>query len=473
MEELTGLDARFLYSETPTGHMHTLKIAVFDLSRRESDLTASGFVELMSARLDRMPILRRRVVDVPYRLGHPVWVEDPDFDLARHVRWRVAAAPGTDRELAAVISDIAAVQLPRDRPLWDVTVVEGLEHGRVAFIVKLHHSLADGGAAVALLENVFVLDDEDAYVERPHPEPLPTDRELVGQALRHGAQRTRDLPQFIRASVNGALAARRASQATDLDLPVPFSAPRTPINASLDVGRTFAMTTMSLDDLLAAKRAASVTLNDVFLAICGGALRRSLAREGALPERGLVAGVPVSTRGDAPHFSGNHVDNLMLPVGTDIADPVQRVRSIHDAVLAAREVRKALGTDLFEYRATLTPPMLYPFGIRLWARTRLANHTRPPINLVASNVRGPRDLPTIDGGVVTALYSIGPILEGIGLNITAWSYRDQFHVSVLGCDRTLPDPWSLIEDLTASADELTAALHVTPASDPGPEPTSG
>jgi diacylglycerol O-acyltransferase len=375
MEELTGLDARFLYSETPTGHMHTLKIVVFDLSRRDTDLTATEFVERMRARLDRMPILRRRVVTVPYRLGHPVWVEDPDFDLNRHLSWRVAPSPGSDRELAAVIADVAAVQLPRDRPLWELTVVDGLEGGRVAFVVKMHHSLADGGAAVALLENAFAVDDE-AHAEPAHPEPLPTDRDLIVQALRSGAERTRDLPRFVRASVHGALAARQAAKATALDLPVPFSAPRTSLNASLGADRTFAMTTMPLDDLLAAKRAASVTLNDVFLAVCGGALRRYLGRHGPLPRRDLVAGVPVATSGGARHLSGNHVDNLMLPVGTDIADPVQRVQSIHAAVLAARDVREALGTDLFEYRATLTPPMLYPFGIRLWARTHLADRTR-------------------------------------------------------------------------------------------------
>ena len=130
MEELTGLDARFLYSETPTAHMHTLKIAVVDVSARATALTAEDFVGLMGTRLDRMPVLRRRVVDVPYRLGHPVWVEDPDFDLARHLHWRVAPEPGTDRELAAVVAEIAAVQLPRDRALWDLTVVDGLEHDR-------------------------------------------------------------------------------------------------------------------------------------------------------------------------------------------------------------------------------------------------------------------------------------------------------------------------------------------------------
>ncbi len=458
MEELTGLDARFLYSETPAAHMHTLKIAVLDLSGRTSALTADEFVEQMGVRLDRLPVLRRRAVDVPYGLGHPVWVEDPEFDLARHLHWRVAAAPGGDRELAAVVAEIAATQLPRDRPLWDLTVVEGLEHGYVAFVMKLHHSLADGGAAVALLENVFIADDDEAFVEPAHPEPLPSRRALMSQALANDARRTADLPRFARRTASGLGAARRARREAGVKLPLPFSAPRTSLNVSLEPERTFAMTTMPLADLLTAKQAASVTLNDVFLAVCGGALRRYLARRGELPIGGLIAGVPLATHGGQRRYSGNHVDNLMLPVGSHVADPSARVRLIHEASVAARSVREALGPDLFEYRAGLTPPLLYPLGLRLWARTRLADRIRPPINLIVSNVRGPGALPEVEGGAVTALYSIGPILEGIGLNITAWSHRDLLYVSVLGCPSSLPDPWELIEALTTSAAEVTATL---------------
>ena len=162
------------------------------------------------------------------------------------------------------------------------------------------------------------------------------------------------------------------------------------------------------------------------------------------------------------HYSGNHLDNLALPLGTDLADPVERVRRIHAAAVAGRHVREALGPELFEGRAALTPPMLYPAGIQLWARTRLADHVRPPINVIASNVRGPADLPVMDGARVTALYSMGPILEGIGLNVTAWSFRDELDVSVMGTPGTLPDPWDLIDDLHAAASELTSALGVSP-----------
>ncbi len=453
MEELTGLDARFLYSETPTAHMHTLKIAVVDLAQRPAPLTHDDFVAIMADRLDRLPTLRRRAVPIPYGLGHPVWIEDPDFEIRQHLHWRRIDAPGSDRQLAEVIADVAGRQLSRDRPLWDLTVVEGLAGNRMAFVMKLHHSLADGGAAELMLENAFVLDDADAYVQPPRPEPVPSGQELLRHAARSGARRVGGLPNFTKRTVSGLTEARRARRRTDVDLPVPFSSPRTSLNRSLDAARTFAMTSMPLDDLLAVKRDADVTFNDVFLALCGGALRRHLARRGELPATTLVAGVPMATSAGGGHRSGNHVDNLMLPLGTDIAEPGERLRRIHDAAVAARAVREALGPELMEYRAGLTPP-LYGIGIRLWTRSGLASRTRPPINLVASNVRGPDRRLGLDGTVMTELYSMGPILEGIGLNITAWSYVDRLHVSVLGCPASLPDPWALIDDLLAAGREL-------------------
>jgi diacylglycerol O-acyltransferase len=458
VEELTGLDARFLYSETDTAHMHTLKIAVMDMSGRQGLLTPKLFVELLAARLDRLPALRRRVLTVPHRLGHPVWFEDADMDLSRHVHWRVAAPPGGDRELAAIVSEIAATQLPRSQPLWDLTVVDGLAGEHMAFVVKLHHSVADGGAAVAMLENAFVVDDDDAFVQFARPEPFPTRRELYRQAARSRSRRMVEFPAFSMQTARGIRAARQVRLRTDADLSVPFSAPRTSLNVSLDAERTYAMTGLDLDDLMKAKRAAGVTLNDVFLTLCGGALRRYLDRRGELPSKSLVAAVPLATRLGERRFSGNHVDNLLLPIGTQIEDPAARATSVHEAVQAARRIRGALGTHLFEFRAGLTPPHLYPLGIRLWARTKLADRMRPPINLVASNVAGPRGHLSLDGATVTALYSVGPILEGIGLNITAWSYVDRLYVSVLGCRASLPDPWALVDDLHEALADLQAAL---------------
>jgi len=432
--------------------MHTMKIVVVDTAGRPEPLTPDSLAGLLERSLERMPALRRRAVESPHRVSYPVWVEDPDLDLSRHIHWRWASAPGGLVELAEIVAGIAAEPLRRDRPLWDLTVVEGLGPDQTAFVMKLHHSVADGGAAVAMLQNAFMADGD--MVQPPCPEPIPSDRELYRLGLRSRAQRMTHIPSLVGRTARGLRAARRVDR--ELEVPVTryFSAPRTSLNVSLVPERTFAMLSLPLGDLIAVKREHGVSLNDVFLTVCGGGLRRYLARRGEMPDSSLVASVPLANRAGEHFLCGNHVDNMSVTLRTDIADPVERLMSVHTAARAARQEREALGTELFEYRAALTPPHLYGWSVRLWERTHLANRVRPPVNLVASNVPGPRERLELDGGIVTALYSVGPILEGIGLNVTAWSYLDSFNVSVLGCPSSLEDPWVLTVDLEAALNEL-------------------
>ena len=179
MEPMIGLDAKFLYSDTRTVHMHTLKVAVFDMSGVPGGYSYDALVEQFGRRLDRLPPFRRRAVPVPWGLGHPVWVEDPDFDLRNHVTRRTVADPGGERELAAVVADVAGRALPRNRPLWEIVVVEGLADGRLAVVAKIHHAVADGAATVALLQ--AALEAHGAAMEGDpwHPEPIPTTRQLL------------------------------------------------------------------------------------------------------------------------------------------------------------------------------------------------------------------------------------------------------------------------------------------------------
>jgi WS/DGAT/MGAT family acyltransferase len=455
---MSGFDARFLSTETATAHMHTIKVVVVDASGRTDPLTPERTVDLVEARLGRMPVLRRRAVPVPGGLGQPVVIDDPDFDLSRHLRHATAAPPGGPRQLDDVIAAITAVPLPRDRPLWELTVVDGLHDGRHAFVMKLHHSLADGVAAVALLENAFVVDEADAIVEPARPEPVPDRAALLRTAAGSLAHAVADAPAIGARTVAGRRRARDTRHSVPVHVPGPFAGPRTPLNVALTADRTFASLTLDMADLAAVKRAVAardgtgVTVNDAFLALCGGGVRRHLSRLGQLPAASLVAAVPMAIGTDHRRLEGNHLDNLFLPLRTDLADPRDRVRAIHDTAAAARRVRTALGTDLLGRRADLVPPFVQTGLARAWAATRLSDRVRPPLNLVASCVRGPRVPLELDGGVVNALYSSGPILEGIGLNITAWTYVDTMYVSGLGCSASLPDPAELADDVR---DELT------------------
>jgi len=467
---MSGLDAKFLYSETPTAHMHTIKVAVSDVSGLESGFSFATLSEVLAQLLTRLPPFRRRTVPVPFGLGHPVWVEDPGFDLARHLSRIVLDPPGDDRALAAVVADFASTPLPRDRPLWAIRVVEGLAGHRIAVVVKLHHAVADGSAAVALLRNVV----EAATAEpRPGPltdpwvgEPIPTKAHLVARALREQVTRVRGLPHLVRSSVTSARASERTRRSFVPMPPIPLHhIPRTSFNVSLSPQRTFAMTGLPLGALQDVRRATGTTLNDVYLAVCAGALRRYLAEREELPDRPLVASVPVSTDPDAARLTGNRVDNIYVSVATDVADPAERLRTIHDGVVASRAVRSVLGHDLLEQRADVVPPQLYQPTVRLWSRSHAADHLHPPLNVILSNVAGPRAEIRMGPVGLDALYSVGPILEGIGLNITAWSYQDVLGVSLIGCPRSLPDPWALADQLHVALDELQRAVGSDVAAD--------
>jgi len=451
---MVGLDAKFLYSETASTHMHTLKVAVFDMSGVSGGYSYDEIVELFGHRLNRLPPFRRRAVRVPLGLGHPVWVEDPDFDLKRHVTRRQAAKPGGEQELAAVVADVAGRTLPRDRPLWEIVVVEGLADDRIAVVANVHHAVADGAATVALLQSAL---DPHTQADDWRSEEIPTPSQLLRLAAHAHITRLGQLPRLARRSVRGLRQSEAKRRASHVKPPLPFEAPRTPFNVSLSPARTYAMTTLVLDDLKAIRRRHGTTLNDVFLAVCAGAVRSYLLESGALPARPLVASVPVSTDPSTVRLGGNHVDNLYVSIGTDIADPLERLCHIHDVAAAAKEVRSVLGNDLLEKRADVVPPQLYALAVRAWARTHLANHVRPPVNLVISNVAGPPQRLTVGDAVLDAIYSVGPILEGIGLNITAWSYADALHVSVLGCPTSVPDPWSIATALHHSLAELKQA----------------
>jgi WS/DGAT/MGAT family acyltransferase len=460
---MAALDAKFLYSETPTTHMHTIKVVVSDVSAVQGGFSFDNLTEVLRQLLVLLPPFRRRVVSVPGGLDHPVWVEDPEFELKRHLTRKVLADPGSDHQLAAAVAAFASKPLLRDRPLWELLVLEGLARGRIAVVVKIHHAVADGSAAVALLRNavqgVTAVASVEPIDDPWHSEPIPTRRQLLSMAAHDHVTRWKGLPHLVQQSIKQTRASEHRRRTFVPRPPLPLHhIPKTSFNVSITSERTFAMTNLPLGDLKAIRRAAGTTLNDVYLAICGGALRRYLSDRAELPDRPLVASVPVSTDPDNARLSGNRVDNLYVLLGTDIADPLQRLRQIHEGMQASKEVRGLLGHDGLAQRADVVPPQIYHSIVRIWSRTHIADRVHPPLNVVLSNVAGPRDKIFFGPIELEALYSVGPILEGIGLNITAWSYGDALGVSVLACPTSVPDPWQIIANLHDSLDQLLIAI---------------
>jgi diacylglycerol O-acyltransferase len=455
VERLTGLDAGFLYMETPTLHMHTLKISVVDASSVPGGYTFKRFKDVLEERLHLLPPFRRRIVEVPGRIHHPVWIEDPNFDLAAHVRRVGCPAPGGMGEFAELVSDIASRQLRRDRPLWEIWTVENIEANQVAFVAKIHHSVADGIAAASLLASVA--DELTGNEPDPgwHPEPIPKKWELFTDATKDLAKELTHFPKLLRSTVRNMAAVRRKRKESDVAPPLPFDTPTTRFNTSLTPHRIFTTASLSLDDVKTVKNAFDATVNDVVLAITAGALRRYLSERGELPDKPLVAGVPVSTAADPERLGGNKVSNMFTALRTDIEDPVERLKAIHDVTKAAKEFHNVLGSEMLRDWSEITPPRPFAWFMRWYSRRNLASRHRPPINLVVSNVPGPPSPMSIADARITALYSMGPILEGIGLNVTVWSYVDSMNFGVVSCPEFAPDLWELTDAL---GDELATLV---------------
>jgi WS/DGAT/MGAT family acyltransferase len=461
MERLRGIDAAFLYTETPTAHMHTMKVAVLELAPGVDYGIARVKADL-AARLHLLPPFRRRLVEVPLGLHHPVWIEDATFDLDRHVKSRRVPPPGGPREVDAVISDIASVPLDRRWPLWELWLIEGLAGGRVAAVGKIHHAVADGVAVAGLLANVMDpgLRDLAASAEASpwSPETVPSPARLVGDALSEHVRQLDRLPRLVGRTVRNLVGAARRRRAAAVVPPIPIGqAPRTSINGALTPERVFASTALPLGVIKAVKDTFGVTLNDVLLALVASALSEHLGARGERPSRPLLAEVPVAT--DAPgmrRIAGNRLSNLFTSLCTDVEDRATRLRAIHRVTASAKEVHLALGPDLYEAWMAYVPPRPFAWAMRLYSRWRLADRHAPPVNVIISCVPGPRIPLRWPGGRLEAIYSVGPIIEGVGLNVTAWSYIDRLCVGVLACPRFLPDPGDLAERLHVELTELAA-----------------
>jgi diacylglycerol O-acyltransferase len=463
MQRLTGLDAGFLYMEAPSLHMHTLKVAVLDPAPGVDELPIEWVRGQIETRLHLLPPFRRRLMTVPFGFHHPVWVDDPDFDITYHVRRHRIAAPGGVAEMDDAIGEIASRPLDRARPLWELYVLEGRADGRIAVLVKIHHAAADGVAASQLLANVMGTDatapepDGEPFV----PEPLPSRARLLSDAFFEHLTQLALLPLLLARTLVRLSSVVRHRRGADVSPPRPIlDTPRTSFNAGLTSRRAFASGSLPLDEVKSVKAALGVTLNDVVLGVVAGSLRQYLARRGELPDRPLVAGVPVST--DKPdavaRLGGNKVSNLFTTLATDEPDPLVRLRAIHAVTSEAKVVQNLLGAEMMQDWVQYTPPGPYSWFMRLYSRFNVADRHHPPLNVVVSNVPGPREPLYAGGARLAELYSVGPVLEGIGLNITVWSYLDRLYVGVLACRDATPDVASIVNGLGDALDELLALV---------------
>jgi diacylglycerol O-acyltransferase len=463
MYRLHGQDASWLYRETLTTPMHTLKIFLVKLAP-DQQLDFQAVRESVPRLLHEVPMLRRRPVPVPLGLHHPVMIEDPEFDLDYHLNRAAVPAPGGMKELEEVIAHIATHPLDQNRPLWQFWVIDGLADGRIALVQKIHHTLADGMASVNFIMRVWQsgYHNPQSAVIPWQPEPLPSTSRLVWDALKdHATKDIGKLPDFFKAVYRGAWAIRRQDAAADSPAVKSLTGnlPRTRWNRALSSRRSFATTQISLREMKALKEQLGGTLNDAVLSLVAGSIREFLISHNELPDEALLVTVPVSRdESGTGRESGNSTAVMVTLLHVEIADPLLRHEAIRQATARGKSDLEIVGRDTFSLMAHYVPPALQRRTAQRGYHAQLADRPgfKPPANLSVSNVPGPREKFSALGNVVEDLYSAGPLVDGMGLNITVWSYAGNMNFTLVGCMKALPDIDRIATGLTTTLEQLQA-----------------
>ncbi|MEO6121832.1 MAG: wax ester/triacylglycerol synthase family O-acyltransferase [Acidimicrobiales bacterium] len=463
-ERLRGIDAAFLAIETPSNHLHMAMLALLDPSTAPGGWSFGALRALVTSRLHLAPLFRRRIVEVPYGLHHPVWYDDPDFVLDNHLRRLAVAPPGGEAELLDAVGAALAVPLDRSRPRWELHVAEGLADGRAAVLAKSHHAANDGMSGTEVLLRLLDLQAAGSTTTSPPdtwcPSPLPDDAELVSEALAALAARPAEAAAAARSAVDLVSRLWRHRRGTSGALPPkPFSAPRTALNVGLTgPERQVAVASLSLDDVREVKAHFGVTVNDVVLAVCSGALRSWFATRGEESGGDLVALVPASVRTEADAASpGNRVSPMLVSLASATEDPVERLRSIATSARAAKAQQREVGSAALADWAEVAPPALVAGVAQVASALHLADVLPPVFNVSVSNLAGPPMPLYLAGARVVAAHPLGPVADGGALNITVLSYDATLWFGLVADRGSVEGLPSLAAGLTDSFEELRKA----------------
>lgn len=449
MQRLSGLDAFFLYLESPTQPLNVCCVLELNPETKPGGYTFAGFRAALSERVDAVPEFRLKLADTQLNLDHPVWVDDERFDLARHLHRVALPSPGGPKELAEICGHVAGLALDRDRPLWEMWVIEGL-HGTdaLAVVLKAHHGVG-GANLLAQLCNAVA----DA------PPPRPAERtgganplQIAASGLIGAALRPWRLAKVVPATALTLAQTILRARGGRPTMAAPFAAPPTAFNGSFTRRRNVAVTTVDLDDVKTVKNRFGVTINDVVTALCAGALRQFLSDRGELPDSPMVASVPVSVRGKSDRPGRNQTTWMLCRLETHIDDPAERLISIAEGNACAKEHAAAMGPTLLQDWTQVAGQTMFGAAMKLLPRIPLPE--KPPHNLVLSNVPGPQEQLYFLGCRIDAMYPLGPIIAGAGLNVTVMSLNGRLGIGIISCPDLVPDLWELADAFPAALKEL-------------------
>ena len=457
VKRLNGMDAMLLYSETPNLPMHTLKAAVVSTADFDGEFSYESFRRTLQRRMHLLDPLRYRLVDIPWRLHHPMWLENCDVDLDYHVRRVQVGPPGGRRELDEVIAQIMATPLDRDAPAVGIPLRR--RHGRRP--VRRHRQVPSRAGRRRGRGEPAGARDGSGRLQTTNATTTPVTpcrrtRSCSRKPRAITSKQIAELPGLVHEAVAGFARVRRHDRQRGVQptMAKVFNAPPTFLNHVVSPVRTFASAALPLADVKETAKALGVTINDMVLAISTGAMRELLLRYDGHADEPIVASVPISTDRSADRISGNEIGGLPVSLPVHVGDPLERLRLTALSASNAKEDNEIRGAELIPRAMDYLPSALAPPALR-WLSQRDAHNKM--MNVPVSNVPGPRERGHFGGAPVTEIYSTGVLSPGVGINITVWSYVEQMDISILADDRTFTDVHEVTDAMVDAFIELRVA----------------
>ncbi len=470
MQQLTGLDSAFLYLETETSPMHIGGVSILDADTPDGPFDIERLKALVESRLHTSRTFTQKLADVPLNLGKPYWVEADDFDIDQHIEKTQLPEPGGMKELRALVQWELAQPLPRDRPLWQILVVEGLNSidnvtpGSLAIISKVHHAAIDGVSGSEMMSALYDPSPEPREVPQPpmrSPEPSPSRLRLLAEAGKGLVPGAKGVGGAVTDTLKGVIRSGATWAFERVEPPpIPFTAPRSVLNGKVSKDRVWDCAHMDLERIKAVRKRVSATVNDVVLTLCAGALRRYLDGRGELPEQPLVAMCPISVRSEEQRGTmGNQVSAMLVSLATDLDDAGERLMKIMSSAYDSKVYNRAVGARTLTDAGNIVPFSVAGAAARLYTRMHLAERHRPVFNVVVTNVPGPQIPLYVAGARLRAQVGMGPIFDGMGVILPVFSYAGRLSIGVTSCPEIMPDPDVFTAGFEPALEELEQAVE--------------
>jgi WS/DGAT/MGAT family acyltransferase len=471
MRQLQGMDTSFVALETRTSPMHIGSVLIYNPATAPSGFVRfKDILRFFEERMQLSRTMRQRLVRVPFDLDYPYWIEDGEFDLEYHVRHVALPKPGDWRQLCIQAARIFARPLDLSRPPWEFTVVEGLDNvpgvdpGCFAMVTKVHHAAIDGMSGIDLMEAMHTLVPDAPPPDKPDtwkPEKVPNALELIGKSWFNAVTNPVRQLEVAAKAVPGLANAVKGLVSKDFALHGEMLAPRSRFNAVISANRVVEGRSVPLATIKAIRQAVpGAKVNDVFLTIVGGALRKYLASKNDLPDKTLTAMAPISVRsGTEKGDMGNQVAAMIAPLGTHIEDPLERLAYVFSQTTNSKAMSDALGARNMTEISKVSPALFMALGAQLYTRLGLANRVGPPFSTVVTNVPGPPVPIYSTGARLESMMGLLCLTDGLGLGHVVQSYCAEATIGFTACRKLMPDPEFYAQCIEDSYHELLAAAQ--------------